>query len=152
MKNTQEFIHPHFKDLKTKPIGHRILLLEDDQDLAEVLSEQINRRFFCQVDVTNEPFEAMNKMTENFYDLLIMDWNLPKLNAGETLYELDRVFDREPKIPPEWELKKVPVVVLSAFDRELCRINKTKHFNYVGFVTKRKPLEEILNSLQKYIR
>jgi CheY-like chemotaxis protein len=152
MKNSSEFTHPHLKDLKSTPVSRRILLLEDDADLAEVLSHEINKKFFCQVDVTNEPFEAMNKMTENFYDLLIMDWNLPRLNAGETLYELDKLFEREPKIPPEWEMQKVPVVVLSAYNRELCRIAKTRHFNYVGFVTKRKPLDEILASLEKYIR
>jgi CheY-like chemotaxis protein len=145
------FTPTHAGDLQLQPCK-RVILVEDDQDMAEILSTSISDRFFCRVDVVNEPFEAMTHMMENFYDLIIMDWNLPRLNAGETLVELDKVFERERDLPVEWETKKVPVVVLSGFNREFCRVGKTKHFSYVGFVTKRKPLDDILSSLEKYIR
>lgn len=65
----------------------RILLLEDDYNLSETLSEYLEEQGF-EVFCTFDGEEALNKAYEENFDLYLFDVNVPKKNGFEVLKEL----------------------------------------------------------------
>lgn len=159
--NKEFFESPVFKATYQKMFGRRqnvsgkvkrILLIEDDVDMSEVIQLRLKKMYACKVDIASDPFEAMNKMVEGYYDLIILDWNLPVLNGEETLLRADQAMAYEPGLPIEWDKNEVPVVVFSSTAQEDCKVRKTKHFNYVGHVSKAQPLNKILTTIADFIQ
>jgi CheY-like chemotaxis protein len=129
----------------------RILMIEDDSDMSEILTYTLKMKYNCNIDVASDPFEAMNMMADRFYDLIILDWQLPGLNGTETLAQTEKLLKLEPALPIQWDRAKVPVVILSSAKKNECLPRRTKHFNYVGFITKAQPLEMIVDALGELI-
>ena len=130
---------------------NRILVIDDDADMGELLQYSLVTKYNCLVDVATDPFEAMNLMTEHFYNSIVLDWNLPALNGGETLQKAAQAMAYEPFLPFQWDQHEVPVIVISSDTKETCQPKKTKHFSYVGFVSKAQPLRKIVSLLAGYI-
>jgi DNA-binding response OmpR family regulator len=80
----------------SKPSGQRILVVEDDVDLAGFLSAELEAQNFV-VDVVHDGEAALIALEDKSrYHLLILDLNLPKLD-GISL--IDRVRPNQPKLP-----------------------------------------------------
>ncbi|MBC7457124.1 MAG: response regulator [Bdellovibrionaceae bacterium] len=129
----------------------KILMIEDDSDMSDILSYTLKMKYNCQIDIAQDPFEAMNMMADKFYDLIILDWQLPGLNGTETLAQTEKLLRLEPSLPIQWDRSKVPVVILSSAKKNECLPRRTKHFDYVGFITKAQPLEMIVDALGELI-
>ncbi len=131
----------------------RILLIDDDEDLGNLLKGYVSRKFNCRVTLATDSFEAMNVLTEEFYDLIFLDWKLPALTGGQTLQLLEQGLYYEPELPIQWDSNKVPVVIFSAYDRNQCilKSRSTKHFNVIGHVSKKQSLQSIVDCLGLYI-
>ncbi|MGF9977222.1 response regulator transcription factor [Viridibacillus arvi] len=67
----------------------KILLAEDDARLRKNLV-QIIKREIHQVDAVNNGQDAVNYAMYNEYDLLILDWMMPKLSGLEVCQEVRR--------------------------------------------------------------
>src|SRR5687768_14732717 len=130
----------------------RVLLIDDDNEMSEIIGHCLQGKYNCKVETASDPFEAMNRMTEHFYDLIILDWRLPALTGGQTLKELERGFYFEPSLPVEWDRQRVPVIIFSSADRQECSLNKTKHFECVGFISKRQSLFDIIAAFENYLQ
>ncbi len=144
------------KEISAKANSHdmrsnRILMIEDDIDMAGLVRHSLVKKYGFHVDIAPDPFEAMNLMNEHFYNLILLDWNLPELNGGETLEKAASAMAYDPLLPIQWDFQEVPVVVFSSEKRTHCMFNGTKHFNYKGFVSKTQPLKEIINTISYYI-
>lgn len=137
--------------LKSYKKSKKILMIEDDPDMSSVLSKLLKQKYSCIIDVAQDPFEAMNLMTENFYDMIILDWQLPALNGAETLVQAEKGLRLEPSLPIQWDRQRVPVVIFSSSKKNECPPRRTKHFNYVGYVSKAQPLSAILESFGGYM-
>jgi DNA-binding response OmpR family regulator len=61
----------------------KILLVDDDEDLREALSEQLVMTEDFDVFEAADGAEAMNKAREGFYDLIILDVGLPDIDGRE---------------------------------------------------------------------
>jgi DNA-binding response OmpR family regulator len=80
----------------TRPSGQRILIVEDDVDLAGFLSAELEGQNFI-VEVVHDGEAALAALEDKSrYNLLILDLNLPKLD-GISL--IDRVRPNQPKLP-----------------------------------------------------
>ena len=75
----------------------KILLLEDDYNLASTLKEILELEGY-EVDIANNAKEAYEKTYQNKYDLYIFDINLPDENGIETLKNLRDSGDNTPTI------------------------------------------------------
>ncbi len=75
----------------------KILLLEDDYDLAKTLKEILELENY-KVDIANNANEAYEKTFNNKYDLYIFDINLPDENGIEVLKNLKNADDNTPTI------------------------------------------------------
>ena len=60
----------------------RILIVEDEKDLADALAKGLNRQGYA-IDVAYDGEEALRLAEVNSYDLIILDLNLPKVDGVE---------------------------------------------------------------------
>ncbi|HKG86860.1 MAG TPA: response regulator [Nitrososphaeraceae archaeon] len=84
---------------KLSPFTKRILIVDDDPDITltfkkglETENETSEGKIFFQVFTYNDPLLALTEFKINFYDLLLIDVNMPKLNGfefSEKILELD---------------------------------------------------------------
>jgi CheY-like chemotaxis protein len=72
-----------------------ILLVEDDKDHLSLFKMVLNEGGYS-VDAFSDPAEALSKFKPNSYDLLVLDYRMPKLNGLE-LYKQISVWEQETK-------------------------------------------------------
>jgi DNA-binding response OmpR family regulator len=68
-----------------------ILIVDDDPDMTSIFSLSLQDEGF-EVYAYNDPLDAISEFRPNFYDLLLVDINMPKINGVELsrqLLELD---------------------------------------------------------------
>ncbi|GAB6184034.1 winged helix-turn-helix domain-containing protein [Thermodesulfovibrio hydrogeniphilus] len=71
----------------------RILIVEDEREIADLIAYTMKKENF-QVDIALDGQEALKKLKENFYDLLILDIMLPYLSG----LEICKLVRNEPKM------------------------------------------------------
>ena len=78
------------EELLLSPFAKRILIVDDDTDITftfkkglEAENSNKNNKIFFKVDTYNNPLETLSKFKPNFYDLLVVDINMPKMNGFE---------------------------------------------------------------------
>lgn len=79
------------KTSNDKSFSKTILLVDDDPDVTTVFSLGLQDEGF-DVYSYNDPLEALSQFRPNFYDLLLMDINMPQMNGIELtrqILELD---------------------------------------------------------------
>jgi DNA-binding response OmpR family regulator len=82
----------HHDDKKNK----RILLVDDEQDVTYTIKIVLENNGFL-VDSYNDPTLALSNFKLGFYDLLLLDIRMPKIN-GFDLYQKIRELDSNVKI------------------------------------------------------
>ena len=68
-----------------------ILIVDDDPDMTSIFSLGLQDEGF-EVYTYNDPLEALSKFRPEFYDLLLVDINMPKMNGidlSRQILELD---------------------------------------------------------------
>jgi two-component system, OmpR family, response regulator QseB len=88
----------------------RILLVEDDESIANGLNEALRRKAY-QVDWISNGAEALNAALDNPFDLIILDLGLPDLDGLEVLRRLRQKHNT------------TPVIVVSARDSTRHRVD-----------------------------
>ena len=78
----------------------KILIVEDDEAILELLSEELGALQSCQVFCAGDGEEALRMASDNHPDVTILDIQLPKLNGYEVckLMKSDLTMSRS-KIP-----------------------------------------------------
>jgi len=84
--------------------GSRLLVVEDDMPLAQLLRQQLEAKSFA-VNVVHDGESAHEALQAGKYDLVILDLNLPKLDGVSLLKRV------RPALP------RLPVLVLTARSR-----------------------------------
>ena len=84
-------------------MSFKILLVEDDIDLNDTIKEFLEN--FYDVEVAYDGEDALNKMYEGNYDLIILDVKLPKLNGFEVAKEIRK-------------FNSTPIIFLTSLDSE----------------------------------
>ena len=74
----------------------RILVVEDEKALAELVSDRLKRDHYT-VDISNDGEEGMDNALSGMYDLIILDIMLPKVDGITILKEI-RKQDKEVKV------------------------------------------------------
>ena len=74
----------------------RLLLVDNEPDNISVLSMGLEDEGF-KVDAFNDPISALSNFKPNYYSLVILDINMPKMN-GYDLYKEIRKLDNKVKI------------------------------------------------------
>ena len=75
--------------------SRRISIVDDESDIALTLKSVLEYNGFI-VDMFNDPILALQNFEPDFYDLIILDIKMPKMN-GFDLYEQIRKIDNKVK-------------------------------------------------------
>ncbi len=119
------------KDLVSK----RILIVEDNK-INQMITRKIleGKNFDC--DIANNGIEALGKIKENQYDLVLMDIHMPGMDGKQCTREV-RKFDRE-----------LPIIALTAVTLD----ESEKEFYEIGFddiIPKPFKMNEFFEKIQK---
>jgi len=90
----------------------RILVVEDEQDIAALIKHTLERSLDAFVDIVYRGDEALRALTEQPPDLVILDLNLPVLSGSE----ICRIVRQRP------ETAAVPIIMLTAKTSENDRV------------------------------
>ncbi len=94
---------PVKQTIRPSGVAARVLIVDDDPDIREVVSAMLEAVGLDVVPVGSAE-EALERVRAETFDLLVFDWNLPKMSG----VELCRVIRREPTI------SSLPVLFLTA--------------------------------------
>lgn len=125
-------------------IGKKILIAEDHQINAMIISTILNNRGIKTVHVTNgiEALKAFSKSKENEFDLILMDIMMPELDGLEATKRI-RQLERK-------DSKSIPIIALSAnaFEEDKLRSLASGMNDHL-----KKPIETkvLLKALNKYL-
>jgi PleD family two-component response regulator len=136
----------------TGKIVKRILIIDDDRELSDLIKLALRENPGVSVTVAGDPYEAMSIMVGQVFDMVLLDWNLPKLNGLKTLLEAEKLFRFDPVLPMEWQNKKARVVVFSGDEQEKCKFVNTRHFRFLGHIHKDNTLFNIMRKLNFYVQ
>ena len=89
---------------------NRILIVDDEPDIARLFKLGLERQGGFEVDVYNDPMIALSNYKPGIYDLLLLDIKMPKMNGLE-LYQSIREKDKE-----EDEGGEIKVCFITAFE------------------------------------
>src|ERR687891_1666089 len=81
----------NFTTIEEKSLSKVVLVVDDDPDMTSVFSLGLQDEGF-EVYTYNDPLEVLSQFKPNFYDLLLVDINMPKMNGidlSRRLLELD---------------------------------------------------------------
>ncbi len=77
--------------VEEKRLSKVVLIVDDDSDMTTVFGLGLQDEGF-EVYTFNDPLVALSQFRPNFYDLLLVDINMPKMNGidlSRRLLELD---------------------------------------------------------------
>ena len=117
----------------------RILLVDDEPDIIFTIKKILEENGF-KVDSFNDPILALNYYKVNFYDLVILDIKLPKMDGFE-LYT--KIREKDPKV------KICFLTAIAMFNEEFRKIRLVlgKTINEDYFIQKPVELEDLLKKL-----
>ena len=90
---------------------NKILLVDDEVDITTVYTLGLQDNGF-KVDAFNDSLQALSDFKSGFYDLVLIDYKLPKMNGFELYKEIRKIDD------------KVKVCFITAFDVDHGEIKK----------------------------
>ncbi len=67
----------------------RILIVDDEKDITMVFKVTLERAGF-NVEVFNDPLEALSQFKPHYYDLVLLDIRMPQLSGFELYHELKK--------------------------------------------------------------
>ena len=102
----------------------KILLVDDNQSWHNILSNTLEM-FNLEVEHAYDGLEAIKKVHQCKYDLVLMDWNMPNLNGIETAK----------MIKQEVDLLPLTIIMVSSF-RQDSIVGKAKDMGIDGFLQK----------------
>lgn len=113
--NPKEFI-PKDNQISPFPSSLRILLTEDNEINQKVIVAML-KKMRLSVDIANSGFEAIELLKKNYYDILLMDVQMPGMDGFETTKQIRQSVG-------DIQNPNIPIIALTAHamigDRELC--------------------------------
>lgn len=122
--------------------GKHILIAEDNI-INQKLLEKILHRLNISCDIANNGIEAVELYKKNYYDLILMDLNMPEMDGVKATEVL--------KITENYQTHKTPIIAVTA-----CAFDEDKEFVLANgmddFIPKPISLELLKNTLKKFIK
>ncbi len=114
-----------------------ILVIEDEEDLLELVQDVLSERF--EVTVSHQPKEAMLKMDECSYDLILTDLKMPHMTGLEFI---------------KWSKKKhpnLPIILITGMPEEDSEVQEALKLGVDGLLLKPWSVEDLLVKVQKVL-
>ena len=120
-------------------MAKKILLVDDEPDVTYTIKKILDDNGF-KVDSFNDPISALDNYQINFYDLVILDIKMPKMDGFE-LYL--KIREKDPKV------KICFLTAIAMFNEEFrkIRLQLGKTINEDYFIQKPVKMEELIKKL-----
>lgn len=116
----------------------RVLLIEDEPDLAAAVARSLTDEHFA-VDIAGDGFDALARINDLTYDVIVLDLMLPRMDGWEVLRRLRAGHHRE------------PVLILTARDAVADRVRGLE-LGADDYLTKPFAVEELVARLRALVR
>jgi DNA-binding response OmpR family regulator len=83
-------------DMESARKGNKILLVDDEPDIVMAFKLTLESAGFI-VDTHEDPLTALSKFKPSYYDLVILDIKMPKMNGFELYTEMQKI-DNQVKV------------------------------------------------------
>lgn len=80
----------------------KILLVEDDRDLAGMVIDWLKFEHHL-VEAVHDGEDAISMLKSYQFDVIILDWQLPKMEGVDVLRKLSRQRRSEPGTDADWQ-------------------------------------------------
>lgn len=125
----------------------RVLFVDDDVDFQSLMASHLANALGANITCVSHPYEAIERMTERRFDLILLDWRMPSLRGDAALKNFESLWMQSSFIPSKWFKEKIPVVVLSAESPSRMKTIETQFFHQIGYVSKRQNATQILSEV-----
>lgn len=115
----------------------KILMIEDDTELAEILSEYLSK-FDMKISVAEDPYIGISKLNLEHFDLLILDLTLPGMDGLEVCKEIHKK-------------NNIPIIISSARHDLTDKVNAFE-FGADDYLPKPYNPQELLVRIKSHIR
>ena len=120
-------------------MGYKILVVDDDRAILELVADQLEREGF-DIMTAVDGDDALNKMKTDLPDIVLLDLIMPKLNGFEVLREIRKSYQE----------KWIPVIILSG-QEDLASVQKSYALEADHYLTKPCDTQHILQGIQTMI-
>lgn len=128
------------RGLKSYPnnLIKRILIIEDDADIAEGIKFSVESSSRSHCDIVADSYEAALALSDRNYDFVFVDQKLPGIRGTSVLEEVDHMIDVDPLIQDtDRFVNSVPALLMSGEDIRIDDTYALKNFKIVGKVRKK---------------
>lgn len=88
---TKPFISDQLEEIVTREIAElikpKILVVDDEEDVVERLTNIVLRRFNCLVEKANDGTQALQKLKKDTFDVVLLDIKMPGLSGIDVIKE-----------------------------------------------------------------
>lgn len=116
----------------------RVLVVDDEDDLRVLLSQQINIAGY-DVSSAADGEEAINIIKKNSFDVVLLDINMPKVNGIEVLKFIHKNYP------------SIKAVMLTGF-ADLKHAMEAREFGARDFIGKPYKLEDIMSTIDRLVK
>ncbi|HEB73079.1 MAG TPA: response regulator, partial [Nitrospirae bacterium] len=82
----------------------KVLSADDSNVIRKILKKALASFDISDVDEARDGREALDKIRENHYDVILLDWTMPRMTGLEVLKEIRKDPDK----------KDIPVIMITA--------------------------------------
>ena len=117
----------------------RVIITDDHPVVLKGLKEIISEAFDdVTIDVSSQGYELLSKISNNDYDIVLLDISLPDINGLEVLKEIKK------------RKRKLPVLILSMYPEENYAARALKG-GAQGYLTKASASDELVLAVRKIL-
>lgn len=113
----------------------RILVLDDEKTVSSAIRLSLQKKGHTVIESYN-PMDAINKMEEEKFEFLVLDYNLYLLSGSDVL-KLFRINN-----------KSTPAVIITCNEINSISDNEYLKENSLKIISKDKPISEIVNNIE----
>lgn len=118
---------------------HRILIVDDHSIVRTGLEVLLNEHLQAQIDAASDGKEAIKKIKETPYDLLILDINMPETDCGTLVLTIKGL------------RPQLPILIFSMNDESLFALHYVK-LGASGFLSKNAQDEDIIYAVKQILK
>jgi DNA-binding NtrC family response regulator len=120
-------------------MSYKVLVVDDEEPVRELFNDLL-RKEKCTVQTLSSAEEAIDTITNEDFDAVLMDIKLAGMSGLEGLR---RIKELKPHLP---------VIMITGFGYDEQLISKSKELGCCGYIGKNMPISQILSNFKLFVK
>jgi signal transduction histidine kinase/DNA-binding response OmpR family regulator len=138
-----QLVTSNFLDVDNEQISHLKILVVEDNQVNQMVIKGLLNKFHISPVIANHGLEALDKLQDQDFDLILMDCEMPEMDGYETTNQIRSREKRDGKSP-------VKIFALSAHARQDHQ-EKAQQVGMDGYLTKPITYNDLVNVLESLV-